>query len=111
MTSEMAATAGQWSYLGCETFIHIGTPAIHVHIPWECAACDNNNLRFHHTIENLKDKRQISVGICCATELMQGSDWPRLCENEVKRKERWRIHYNKPGRCWASPDDVEARGR
>jgi hypothetical protein len=76
-----------------------------------CAACGNNNLRFNHVLEHREDKRQIWVGICCATTLMEESDIPYLCETEVKRKEHWRIHYNKPGRCRATPDDVEARAR
>jgi hypothetical protein len=111
MTPEMVATVGQWIYRGCETFIHIGTPAIPVHISWECAACGNTNLRFNHVLEHRQDKRQILVGICCATTLMEESDIPYLCETEVKRKKHWRIHYNKPGRCHADQADLEARGK
>jgi hypothetical protein len=36
---------------------------------------------------------------------------PRLAENETKRKERWRKHYQKPGRVTTDVEDLEVRGK
>lgn len=108
---ELQATAGKWEYIGCHCIVSLG--AVGVSFTYECAACDNHNLRFIHTLENIEDKRLIFVGIECARALLDASDWeiPQLAENEVKRKERWRIHYKKPGRCSVTVDDLIERGK
>jgi hypothetical protein len=82
-----------------------------VHLAYECAACANTNLRFIHTLEHLEDGRQIAVGIECARVLLQDNELPTLAENEVKRKQRWRIIYKKPGRCSADLLDLQNRGK
>ena len=74
-------------------------------------ACSNTNLRFFHTLEHREGHNQIEVGIECARVLMQGSEIPSLAENETKRKERWRIHYRRPGRCTTTIDNLIERGK
>jgi hypothetical protein len=108
---ELAATMGQWDYIGCHCLVKMGSGA--VSFTYECEACGNNNLRFIHTLEKVDDGKQVSVGIECARVLLGPDDWeiPCLAENEVKRKERWRIHYRKPGRCSATIDDLIERGK
>ena len=108
---ELAATVGQWGYLCCECDVIIGS-GVSVSITRDCEACGNTNLRFYHTLENIHDHRLIEVGVECARALLSPDEWeiPGLAENEVKRKERWRIHYRKQGRCYASIEDLEKRG-
>jgi hypothetical protein len=106
----MAATIGKWVYVWCECHVRIAS-AITVVITYQCAACDNSNLRFIHVLECLETKEQIWVGIECAGVLLGDFDLPRLAENEVKRKERWRQHYRKPGRCIAGLLELESRGK
>jgi hypothetical protein len=108
---QLAATAGKWVYLCCHCFVRV-TAGIVSKLNEECAACGNTNLRFIHTLENIDDHRQVEVGIECARALIGPEDCeiPRLAENEVKRKERWRIHYRRPGRCVATINDLENRG-
>src|ERR1051326_2882634 len=103
MKPEMKSTLGQWIYLSCKCFVRVGR-GISVQITYECQACGNTNLRFVHTLEHVVDNRQIQVGIECATILVKDAELPRLAENEVKRKERWRQEYRKPGRCVATID-------
>jgi hypothetical protein len=107
---DLAATMGQWDYIGCHCIVKWGSGG--VSITYECAACGNNNLRFIHTLEN-EDGKQIDVGVECARVLLGPDEWeiPGLAENEVKRKERWRIYYRKPGRCSATIDDLIDRGK
>lgn len=105
---EMAATAGQWEYLSCHCLVALDRS---MSINYECAACRNTNLRYIHTLENRQDHRQIFVGIECARTLMEDSEIPILAENETKRKESWRIHYNRLGRCITTIDDLIERGR
>jgi hypothetical protein len=83
-----------------------------VSFTYECGACGNTYLRFIHTLESVTDKRQIDVGIECARALLSPEEWeiPGLAENEVKRKERWRIYYRRPGRCTADINDLANRG-
>jgi hypothetical protein len=47
-----------------------------------------------------------------ARALLSAAEWeiPDLAENEVKRKEGWRIHYKKPGRCTVNTSDLMSRG-
>jgi hypothetical protein len=85
--------------------------AITVQFTYQCAACGNSNLRFIHILERVETKEQILVGIECAGVLLDDFELPRLVENEVKRKERWRQHYGKPGRCVAGLAELEARGK
>jgi hypothetical protein len=101
---ELAATVGQWEYVCCHCLVDFGSASLIVQITHECEACGNTNLRFFHTLENLEDKKLIEVGIECARALLGPEEWkiPGLAENEVKRKEGWRIHYNKPGWCYAT---------
>ena len=108
---EFAATSGQWDYVCCECSVNIGA-GVTDSITRDCEACGNSNLRFFCTLENPLDDRMIEVGIECARTLVSPDLWeiPRLAENEVARKERWRIHYRKPGRCYASIEDLEKRG-
>ncbi len=108
---ELAATVGQWLYLDCHCIVDMGGRA-GCHFIYECDACGNKNLRFIHTLENEQDRRFIQVGIECARVLL-GDEWeiPGLAENEVKRKERWRVHYRKPGRCSADIQDLMNRGK
>src|SRR5262245_1916467 len=103
---ELEATIGQWEFVCCETWIHIAT-SISTHITQQCQGCGNTNIRFLHTLQHAEDKtRQITVGIECARVLLDDSEVPRLAENEVKRKEKWRVHYKKPGRCWVDIQDL-----
>jgi hypothetical protein len=84
-----------------------------VHVVYECNACGNNNLRFLHTLENVDSGDLIRVGIECASVLV-GSDnshIPRLAENETKRKEGWRQHYRRAGRCSTTVSDLIERGK
>jgi len=107
MRPRIGDTSEQWGYVWCECFVRTSS-GIHVSITYECFACGNSNLRFIHRLE---DKRQIQVGIECAGILLDDSELPRLAENEVKRKEKWRIHYGNPGRCWVTVADLEAKGK
>jgi hypothetical protein len=103
---------GQWEYICCECFIQLNTgTGVVASLSYECAACGNTNLRFIHTLEHVEDGRQIWVGIECARILVDDSELPRLAENEVKRKECWRIFYKKPGRCTADIVDLQNRGK
>jgi hypothetical protein len=43
--------------------------------------------------------------------LMEGSEIPALAENETKRKEQWRIHYRRPGRCTTDVENLRERGK
>jgi hypothetical protein len=108
---DLSATVGQWDYICCHCIVKWTNGGVSV--TYECAACGNTNLRFIHTLEHLENQRQISVGIECARVLLGPDDWeiPGLAENEVKRKERWRIHYRKPGRCSTTVDDLIERGK
>ena len=111
MKPELAATAGQWTYVCCETRIQLpSSGGIHTSCRPECSACGNTNLRFEHWLEHVETKQMIVVGLDCACVLVEDDDLPRLAENEVKRKERWRIFYRKPGRCTAYVHDLEKRG-
>ncbi len=78
-----------------------------------CEACGGHNLRFIHTAENMETGETFYVGQDCATVLVSAEEHelPRLAENEVKRKERWRVFYKKPGRCIVTTEDLEARGK
>jgi hypothetical protein len=80
---------------------------------YECDACGNKNLRFIHTLEHCEEDRVIEVGIECARVLLGEDQWeiPGLAENETKRKERWRVHYRKPGRCSTTIANLEERGK
>ena len=109
MDATFEATAGQWQYLSCACFVRASTGVI-ADITYECAACGNNNLRFIHTLEH-PDRGQIWVGIECAGALLLNYELPRLAENETKRKEKWRTHYRKPGRCQTTIEDLEQRGK
>jgi len=108
---ELAATVGNWDYLGCHCLVEIGSGVI-AEITYQCDACGNTNLRFVHTLASLDDKRQINVGIECARVLMDDSEIPALAENETRRKERWRREvYFRPGRCSTTVDDLIERGK
>lgn len=109
---ELAATVGQWEYLCCECNVNLGS-GVRAIITRDCLACGNYNLRFFHTLVNLEDHRLIEVGIECARILLPPDEWkiPGLAENEVKRKERWRIHYRRPGRCTATIQNLMERGK
>jgi len=80
---------------------------------YQCAACNNTNLRFIHVLEHPETKEQIQVGIECARILVcpEDSHLPRLAENETKRKERWRQHYGTRGRCFTDEQDLIERGK
>ncbi len=108
---ETAATVGRWAYMSCHCIVKTGRSG--VTITYECAACGNSNLRFIHTLENIDTEQQIQVGIECAAALVGPEDAhiPRLAENETKRKEVWRQHYGKPGRCSTDVEDLERRGK
>jgi hypothetical protein len=92
--------------------VDLGGTSLIVDITHECEACGNPNLRFSHTLKSLEDERRIEVGIECARALLSADEWeiPGLAENEVKRKERWRIYYRRPGRCYATIEDLANRG-
>ena len=114
MKPEMEATVSQWSYVWCECHVHIATGwgvTSSATTFYCCDACGNTNLRFIHVLEHVGTKKQIFVGIECAGVLLDDWELPRLAENEVKRKERWRQHYRRPGRCSADVKDLEARGK
>ena len=110
---ELAATAGHWLYLCCDTLVKFPGPSGCTHTGMDCAACSNTNLRFWHTLEHEETGEQITVGVECARVLLGPDDWeiPGLAENEVKRKERWRVRYRNPGRCVATLEDLEKRGK
>ncbi|HTU49418.1 MAG TPA: hypothetical protein VMF56_02425 [Acidobacteriaceae bacterium] len=110
---ELAATAGQWEYLRCQGSVNLPSPGMRGNITLECAACGNANLRFTHIRENINDEHQICVGIECARVLLGPDGWeiPGVAENEVKRKERWRIHLKRPGRCTTDIQDLINRGK
>ena len=107
---EMGATAGQWTHVWCECQVQI-TSAIIVQFTYQCAACGNSNLRFIHVLERVETKEQVWVGIECAGVLLNDFELPRLAENEVKRKERWRQRFRKPGKCIAGLLELESRGK
>lgn len=110
---ELAATAGQWLYVDCNTIVKFpGRGGVTVR-GLDCYACGNSNLRFFHTLKHQEDGRFITVGIECARVLLGPDDWeiPALAENEVKRKEGWRVYYSKPGRCTANLQDLMNRGK
>lgn len=111
MKPELAETVGQWLYLDCHCLVDMGTRS-GCHMEYECDACGNKNLRFIHSLEHRDDHRFIDVGIECASFLL-GDEWeiPGLAENEVKRKERWRVYYRKPGRCSATTENLIERGK
>jgi hypothetical protein len=113
ISPELAATAGQWTYVCCQCLVKTGRGSGGVFFTYECAACGNTNLRFIHTLENDEDGRQLWVGIECARTLLDPSDSeiPTLAENETKRKEGWRVHYGKPGPCYTTIEDLENRGK
>ena len=106
----LAATVGQWEYVCCYCTVKIAS-GVSTSISHECALCNNTNLRFIHVLENLRDERQIEVGVECAGVLMDDHELPALAENETKRKEKWRIYYGKPGRCVTTIDDLVERGK
>ena len=108
--SQLMASDAQWEYVCCYCNVKLRS-GVSVSITHECSLCHNTNLRFIHVLENLADQAQIEVGIECARVLMSGSRIPVLAENEVKRKERWRIYYRNPGRCVATIDDLVNRGK
>lgn len=109
---EFVTTAGQWIYVCCVTFIQFpSSSGVHCSFSFQCNSCGNTNLRFQHILEHIQDARQISVGIECASALLEDDELPRLAENEVKRKERWRIYYRKPGRCSVDIVDLQNRGK
>lgn len=109
MSLSTELTPGQWEYICCSCVVKMGRSR--VFITYQCQFCGNTNLRFIHTLEHSENKRQISVGLECARVLMDGSEIPRLAENETKRKERWRIHYRKPGTCVTGIEDLIKRGK
>jgi hypothetical protein len=113
LNSELAVTAGQWNYVCCYCIIQINTGSGVASTGPDCDLCHNTNLRFVHVLEHEEDGRQIQVGIECARTLLDPSDWeiPRLAESETQRKERWRIHYRKPGRCVTTFRHLEERGK
>jgi hypothetical protein len=113
VTPELAATAGEWVYICCYCMVEIHTGTGVITSGPECMMCHNANLRFVHVLEHEGDGRQIEVGIECARNLVDPYDReiPRLAENETKRKEGWRIHYNNPGRCVTTVCDLEKRGK
>lgn len=110
---ELAATAGCWLYVSCHALVKFPGREGVIVTGLDCEACGNTNLRFFHTLEHEETNQQISVGIECAQMLLDTSDWeiPRLAENEVKRKERWRVHYRRPGRCSVDIDDLMKRNK
>lgn len=113
MKPALAATIGQWIYVDCNTIVKFpGGGGVTVR-GMDCEACGNANLRFFHSLEHEEDGRLITVGIECARVLLGPDDWeiPALAENEVKRKERWRVHYRRPGRCTANIEDLINRGK
>jgi len=109
---ELAATVGEWLYLDCHCMVDMGGRG-GCHMVYECDACGNKNLRFIHALENCESQQRIDVGIECARALLGPDEWeiPVLAEDEVKRKERWRIHYRKPGRCTADIQNLIERGK
>jgi hypothetical protein len=111
LNPEFLETVGQWLYVDCHCLVNMGRSG--VIFTYECDGCCNTNLRFIHTLEHEENQRLIQVGIECARALLDPEDWeiPGLAENEVKRKERWRIHYRKPGRCRADIQDLMNRGK
>ena len=116
----LLATAGDWIYVSCHTIVKLGRTGVTLTSDGGvCALCANSNVRFVHTLESAsdldagKEPREIQVGIDCAAELVHHSDAhiPRVAENEVRRKEKWRKHYRKPGRCITTIDDLDQRGK
>jgi hypothetical protein len=111
---ELLATAGEWLYASCHTIVKTRrTGVTRTSDGGVCALCGNSNVRFIHTLNHGEDDRSVQVGIDCAAELLDASDdyLPRVAENEVKRKEKWRIHYGTPGRCITTVDDLIERGK
>lgn len=111
---ELEKTTGAWLYRGCHCIVDPNPKRRHgVRFSYECDACGNRNLRYIHTLEHLDTERQIEVGIECARALLGPEDesLPGLAENETKRKERWRIHYHRPGLCMTTEDDLIERGK
>lgn len=110
MSPELEATAGQWVYVSCHCMVNLGSG---IAFSRECDACHNKNIRYMHTLRHEDDGRFLEVGIECARTLVDESDAeiPRLAENETKRKETWRIHYHRPGRCITTVDNLISRGK
>ena len=108
---ELEATRGQWIYVSCTVMVDMGG-ALYTRITRQCEGCSNTNLRFLHTLEHEETGTQIVVGQDCAIVLLaDGDDLPRRAENEVKRKERWRRHYRKPGICRVDVSELDAKGK
>jgi len=107
---DLASTAGQWEYVCCWCVVSLRRTG-GVYVEYECSACGNTNLRFMHVLEHTDTQRQIIVGRDCADALMGGSEIPNLAETETKRKESWRVHYRRPGRCSTDIQDLENRGK
>lgn len=111
MSPELEATVGDWVYISCHCIVNLGSG-----LTWskDCVACRKTNLRYIHTLAHIDDdERIVQVGIDCARVLMGPDEAkiPRLAENETKRKESWRIHYRRPGRCVTTVKDLKERGK
>lgn len=112
MRADLETTAGQWDYVCCECQIVLSTGfGVTTSTFEQCAACGNTNLRFIHVLEHPETKKQIFVGIECARVLTGDRELPQQAENETKRKEKWRLHYGTPGRCFTTEENLIDRGK
>lgn len=112
-SSELAATAGRWTYSCCYCNVTIGQRDWTLY-GYQCAVCGNKNLRFIHVLEHPDNqKRRIQVGIECAQTLLvpEHIEAPRRAEAETARKERWRRRYQNYGLCKTTIEDLEAQGK
>jgi hypothetical protein len=104
--------SGQWLYSRCYCNVTIGAR------DWtyygnKCAACGNTNLRFLHVLKHIVARKEITVGIECARNLVfkDQRDLPQLAENETARKERWRLRYGNYGLCVTTVEELEVKGK
>src|SRR5262249_41748122 len=94
---------GEWEVLFCDVW---PGPKLR-----RCEACNQDNIRYVHTIRHKATGLWIKVGVSCCGALIRDHDLARRLENECKRKLGWREFYEvKTWRpCHVTPEDLEAR--
>lgn len=113
MKPELEATVGKWKYKYCS--VTVGDSAL----SRGCQVCGRHT-RYGHTLLYPKELGRVAgtfenylfAGVDCAAKLLpsEHSEIPRLAENETKRKEGWRIHYENFGECITTVDNLIERG-
>ncbi len=111
---DVNGTEGKWEYLDCSVRVGRGDRRV------PCQLC-GTPMRYEHKLTYPSELglirgatfNRIFVGVECAVKLLSPEDAeiPRLAENETKRKEQWRIHYQTPGVCRTTIDDLVEKGK